>query len=210
MRANQARAAMTLMELLAVVAILALVAGMATIFFGGVGQRADEQLATAECAEIRSAVQRFAADMGEPPRLLAELLQSPDPADSMGGWWWRTDGTPTPAYRAFDPATRRGWNGPYLQSVCVSGSSQSTCEARLKSNGQYEQFEANPESGKRLAILRSKYASYPQATCNGRLASHYQLDLTKPDDLAVRFVRDPAAPPAQAGVVAQLCTGVKP
>jgi prepilin-type N-terminal cleavage/methylation domain-containing protein len=75
----------TLVELVMVVAMVALVAGMAVVAASGIGEKADTQVAQAECAEIRKACLRFAADMGEPPRALAELLQSPDPSDTLGG-----------------------------------------------------------------------------------------------------------------------------
>ncbi len=196
--------------MLVVVALLGIVAGTVVMITSGVSQRTDDQMVQAECAEIRKAVHRFRADMGEPPRFLAELMQPPDPADASGGWWWRTNGTPASSLRSFDPATRRGWSGPYLQSDLASPATQETAEYRLVGAATYEQATSALATGKRLAVLLSRYTTYPQQQDGARMVSHYQLDFSDPNEAALRFIKDPLATPGQAQVVARLGLGLQP
>jgi prepilin-type N-terminal cleavage/methylation domain-containing protein len=200
----------TLAELVIVVAIMALVAGIVIMAVGGVGRNADAQLAQAECAEIRRAALRFAADMGQPPRCVAELLQSPDPSDALGGWWWRTDGTPAPGLRSFDPATGRGWSGPYLHSEFVSSGEGQASEARLMTASAAQTAASDNAAGRRLAVLLSAYPTHPQKTVEGRTLSHYQMDAGDPAELFVRFVHDPSVPVGETVVVARLGLGMTP
>ncbi|MCX7804146.1 MAG: prepilin-type N-terminal cleavage/methylation domain-containing protein [Planctomycetota bacterium] len=208
--AHAAGRGFTLVELLAVVAIVAIVAGIAVILTGEICERTDRQAVLAELAGIRKAFLRFAADMGEPPRYLAELMQSPDPSDPLGGWWWRTDGTPAPRLRSYDPATRKGWNGPYVKAEAVSEAAQEAAEARLVAPATYERAESNAGSGKRLSILLSDCGTWPQKTDGTRLVSHYQLDYSDPEEIFVRFIADPLAPAGEARAIARLGLGVKP
>ncbi len=127
--------AFTLTELLIVVALLSVIAGLALVHYNGVQDQAEQGLAQVELGQLADAVRQFALDMGEPPQFLCELMQSPDPADAHHGWWWRNggdhpvlndDGDPVcAAYPArglwvYDPATRRGWNGPYITAELSS------------------------------------------------------------------------------------------
>lgn len=207
-------AAFTLVETLLVVALVALVAGTAVALLSGTQEKADKQLIQTECATIRRAVLQFRADLGQSPQHLAELLQSPNPSDTLGGWWWRSssDKLPTALY-SYDPATRRGWNGPYLKIDTLSDADQSAIEKRLVTSGSYAVTSADPAAGKRLAAMLSRYATYPQKYRNNDPAqpvSHYQLDASESSELAVRFVVDPLAPPDEAVVVARLKLGVEP
>lgn len=129
------RRAFTLTELLIVVALLSVIAGVALVHYNGVQDQAEQGLGQVELGQLANAVRQFALDMGEPPQFLCELMQSPDPDDAHHGWWWRdggdhpaldTDGDPVcAAYPArglwvYDPATRRGWNGPYIKAELSS------------------------------------------------------------------------------------------
>jgi len=203
-------AAFTLTEMLIVVGVVAIVAGAVVMLSTGAVERADEQMVRAELAEVRKAVLEFRSDVGEAPRLIAELLQSPDPSDARGGWWWRTDDTPPEALYAFDPATRRGWAGPYLHADDVSADDDETAEARLVGAVTYEESVAVPSAGRRLTILLSRYTTFPQKTGGDRLVSHYQFDAADAGELAVRFVRDPLAPPGSEQVVVRLGLGIEP
>lgn len=200
------------MEVIIVVAILAVVAGLVVTLTGGANRRADEQMVAAECGELREAAQRFAIDMGEPPRLLAELIQSPDPSTTAGGWWWRTDSTPPSRLYTFDPATRRGWNGPYVQGSLAEAATTETAEIRRLTATTVQRTESNlsgsPKRG--LGVIQSRYTSYPQKLDGARVVSHYQLDASDANELAIRFVRDPLAADAAAGEVVRLGLGVAP
>jgi type II secretory pathway pseudopilin PulG len=206
--------AFTLLETLLVVALLALVAGTAVALLSGTREKADEQLIQTECAEIRRAILQFRADLGQSPQRLAELLQSPNPGNALGGWWWRSAGDRlATTLHSHDPATRRGWNGPYLKADALSDANQSGAEKRLISTGIYAVTAADPTSGERLAVMLSRYATYPQRYQNddaSRPVSHYQLDASDSSELAVRFVADPLAAPDEAVVVARLKLGVEP
>lgn len=199
--------AFTLVELLVVVAILAVTAGVVVVLTATAGRQTDEQMVQAECAEIRKAAIKFKDDMGELPRFLAELIQPPDPADAAGGWWWRTDGTPSTNLRTYDPAVRRGWNGPYLRFDFISRDTQETSEGRQVGTSTYEQIGSNLTAGRRLCIPLSRYVSYPQSMNASRPVSHYQMDYSDPNAPAVRFVRDPQVAPAQMQVVAKVSLG---
>jgi prepilin-type N-terminal cleavage/methylation domain-containing protein len=200
----------SLVEVLLVLAILALTAGLVVVVTTGIGEKTDTQLAQAECADLRKACLRFAADLGEPPRYVAELLQSPDPADALGGWWWRTDGTPAPRLRSFDPATGRGWNGPYLQPEFLSSGGGPASETRLMTTSTVQTVASDDTGGRRLAILISDYSTHPQKTVAGRLLAHYQMDYSDAREVHVRFVHDPSAPVAETVVVARLGLGMAP
>lgn len=192
--------------MLVVVAILGVMFGIAVMMTSGVSPRTDDQMIQAECAEIRKAAHRFRADMGEPPRFLAELMQSPDP---VGGWWW-TDNAPSPSLRTYDPITRRGWNGPYLQSDFASVATQATIESRLVGTTTYERATSVLATGKRLTVLLSRYTTYPQQQDGSTLVSHYQLDFSDPNEIAVRFVKDPLAAADQIQIVTRLGLGLQP
>jgi prepilin-type N-terminal cleavage/methylation domain-containing protein len=209
-RSASRRAGFTLAEMMVVVALMALTAGLVLMATGGIGRQTDAQLAQAECSEIRRAALRFAADMGQPPRYVAELLQSPDPSDALGGWWWRTDGTPLPALRSFDPATGRGWNGPYLHSEFTSAGDGQASETRRMTASAVQTAASDNAAGRRLAVLLSGYATHPQKIVGGRTLSHFQMDAGDPAELFVRFVHDPSASPDQTVVVARLGLGMAP
>ena len=116
------RQGFTLLELLASVAIVAAIAGAAVMVADGQLDRARRDLIQADLGRIGEAARRFRSDVGRSPKAIAELLQSPQPADALGGWWW-PGAMPVALY---DPAIARGWNGPYLMpelrtSVSVHG-----------------------------------------------------------------------------------------
>ncbi len=215
--------------MLVVIAIMAVVAGGVVWLSGGARGAAEEKAIQAELATIRKACLQFKADMGEPPQYLAELMQSPDPADSPGGWWWREPSSrPDARLCKFDPATGRGWNGPYIKAEFVSTDTDADAgddpdratELRLETAASYvPSGHTSPpvvsSVGKRLAILVSDFQGgqkrYPGDA--RRLLSHYQLDLTRSDETFVRFVEydqgsDPLAP-ASARKVAGLGLGFK-
>lgn len=197
--------------MLLVVAILAVVAGAAVVLSSGAVEQTDQQMIQAECAAIRTAALAFRADMGDAPQRIAELLQSPDPTDRRGGWWWRAeDDKPPQALYSYDPATRRGWNGPYLRADHVSAADDETVEARLTGSATHEESVAAPSSGRRLAILLSRYTTFPQKTDGDRLVSHYQFDTAEAHELAVRFVRDPLVSPGGEQVISRVGLGVEP
>lgn len=205
------RRAVTLVELLLVTALVAGVAGVGLVAMGSTAERADAELAASQCASVAEAARRFARDMGEPPRLVAELLQSPDPATAEGGWWWRGDGTPAARLRAWDPATRRGWAGPYLRADPDQGALAEAEEACLAATAPATWFRAASDrsGGRRLLLLRCPLATVDQAAApDGRLLSHLQLDRSGGSELRIRLVGDPAA--SDPRELAGIGTGLRP
>jgi prepilin-type N-terminal cleavage/methylation domain-containing protein len=213
--------AFTLLEMIVVVIVLAALAGLLVANVGGVERDQSDVLVASELATIRKAALRFQADLGQPPRYVAELLQSPDPADPMGGWWWRTqadrDELEARGLLAWDPATGRGWNGPYVQPEVYSTSGGSddlpeVRESRINAAGATETIDSDGAAAppRRLSALRSDAAAFPQATTDaGRLVSHYQFVFDDPSgEVVARFVDDPTD--ADPAVIAELRLGVKP
>lgn len=205
------RVAVTLIELLLVTALLVAVAGVGLAALGSTAEHADAELARSRCAAVAEAARRFALDMGEPPRLVAELLQSPDPSAAEGGWWWRGDGTPATRLRRYDSATRRGWAGPYLVADPGLAALAEAAEARLSATAPaaWMRVESDRAAGRRLMVQSCPFAGRGQArAADGRLLSHLQLDASRADDLRVRLVDDPAkADPAE---LASVATGLRP
>lgn len=214
----------TLVELLLVVAILGALAALVVSEMTGVEGDADRKIVRSELVKIREAIVRFKRDMGEAPYYLAELLQSPDPSDRLGGWWWRNAGQqpPTRLFR-YDPATRRGWDGPYLRveisSTETVGAGSEVRESRVGSSIPYvdgnessdESIDSSVASSptERLAMLTSDFSAYKQVAIAGRLVSHYQLVFNDPSgEVAVRFVRDPSA--STVDVVERIRLGIRP
>jgi hypothetical protein len=231
------RTAFTMVEMVMVTALLALVAGMAVAAYGGVGAATDKDIIGAECARIRDACLRFHADVGRPPRLVAELLQDPrDPAHpedpGRTSWWWRTqwnDGIVT----LWDAASRRGWRGPYIVPECgyaddpltTDRDESRTEERRLlyeaASSTYILRTLASDPPGRLLAMILDGCDSRPQQLgTGGRLRSHYQLEEIRSGGgsmLYVRFVADPGAtvaagydPLTDGNVVARVPTGLQP
>ncbi len=208
-----------MIELMLVVAILVVIGGLAVVKLGGLGQNAEKLLVRSELTVIRDAVLRFKQDMGQPPQFVAELFQPPDQTDRMGGWWWRSDGNypvldsllpplPDSSLYLYDPATRRGWNGPYLQSELLEsellgGINNELKVTRVNPLGAPEwRGEIDSETGmtppKRIAMLRSDYGSFPQVSKTKgdgtvtRTISHYQFDFSDPSgEVIVRFLDSP-------------------
>lgn len=218
----------TLIELMIVMAVIAVISGMIVVQLQGIGRASDERLMVAELATIREAALRFKHDMGQPPQFIAELLQSPDPAnaDGMGGWWWRSNGNhpvpnaqlpalPNASLYVYDPAIDRGWNGPYLQRELLSGSENELSETRenpesaLNSQGTIES-DNSASLPKKMAILKSDYNSFPQVvTPSDRIVSHYQFVFDDSSgEIAVRFLNDPAI--TNPRVVVKINSGIKP
>ncbi len=201
----------TLLEMLLVVAILAAAAGIVVVAASGARQTAEREAVGVELVRIREACRRFVVDMGEPPQFLAELMQSPDGTDGLGGWWWRgTSDMPRDTLRSFDPATGRGWNGPYVLPEETGEDGAETSEARLVSASTYDKQESSDAAGRRLAMLRSDFGTYGQKESGGRFLSHYQLDASNSGELAVRFIEDPSVAADETVVVARLGLGVAP
>lgn len=208
----------TLMELLLVVAIIGIVGGLAIVSLGGIRRNAEETLIRSELTVIRDAALLFKQDMGQHPQFIAELFQSPDPDDLMGGWWWRDGGNyplldsdltpllpslPDVSLYSYDPVTRRGWNGPYIQRELLSGSNNELRETRVNPDSALESLGAIDstvgfEPPKSIAILRSDYGSFSQVSKTNeggtitRTISHYQLVFNDSSgELVVRFVDNP-------------------
>jgi prepilin-type N-terminal cleavage/methylation domain-containing protein len=200
----------TLVELLVTIAILSVVAGMAVYLVSGVQNSGETQAVQAELVTIRKACLRFKADMGEPPRYLAELLQSPSSSNGLGGWWWRTDGTPAARLRSFDPVVGRGWNGPYLCAELTSAAAEEASESRTNAGGVMESISSDNSAGKHLTLLRSEYGCHPQKKDGDKTLSHFQLDFSVADRISVRFLHDPLQTPCESNVVARLDLGLKP
>lgn len=123
----------TLIELLVVVAILTAIATTAFGYYHEAAEETKEELARVQLAELANAIQRFRQDTGYYPR------EGPFALDTAGGaiaaatvpsaaWFqspanlWQLVEQPVmlathaQAFLAnWDPATRRGWHGPYLR-----------------------------------------------------------------------------------------------
>jgi hypothetical protein len=212
--------------MLMVVALLGMVTGTVVVLVSGAQESSETRLVQVEMAEIRKACQRFAADLGEPPRFLAELMQAPpattSEADAGTRWWWRSAAERKELLdrhlAAFDPATRRGWNGPYLRAEVGITDAEATQEKRIVRVAIQAVYDAaSPQSmpGQPLPLLRSDYTLFAQkadAADGGRLHSHYQLDFSDGTTLEifVRFVRNPfAAADAAGNEVARLGLGLR-
>jgi prepilin-type N-terminal cleavage/methylation domain-containing protein len=208
--------AFTLLELIVVIVVIAALAGLIVTNVGGVEDDQAASIIQSELATIRKAALQFHRDLGQPPQYLAELMQSADPADAMGGWWWRQPADqPEARLYAYDPATQRGWNGPYVLAEYFSTNGadglDETRESRVNAAGAVESVDSDGSASpaRRLAILRSDTGPYPQAAESGRLTSHYQLVFNDASgELVVRFVANPTE--ATPEVVAELRLGVKP
>lgn len=200
----------TLIEMLVTVAVLGAVSAMVVVLVCGAQRGGEVQAIRAELREIREACVRFNADMGEMPRYLAELMQSPDNSDSLGGWWWRTDGTPPARLMSFDPTVGRGWNGPYIHPELLSEGTEEASESRTNESGDAESKQSVNAAGHRLALLSSEYACHPQEKDGDVTHSHFQLDFSDSREIAVRFLHDPLEPATEANVIARLGLGVKP
>lgn len=220
----------TLLELLLCISIVAAMTGMALVLINDSAIEVEEKLVATELERIAEAVRRFNRDMGEPPAILAELMQSPDGSDNMGGWWWRDGmGIPQPQERLlkFDPATGRGWNGPYLRAEAYSTPERELAEKRIDLGGtdtEIKSTSTEPEP-KKLAILVSDYSLAPQYIDRESdphiMYSHYRLDYTGFDDidrqeLKIRFVRYAKIPKNPVGyeyvadIFREVGTGVRP
>lgn len=205
----------SLIEMLLVVAIMSVVAGaVMMVFSGGTIEQADRQLIMTDCAAIRDAAMRFQHDMGEPPKFIAELLQSPDPDEAGGGWWWR-EVQPPARFFSYDPAIRRGWSGPYLAADNTVTSSAETGEDGWKTMTR-ESGVADSAAGGRLTILASRHSSYPQRFVEDphrrtrTFVSHYQFDVSDGGEPVVRFVADPLVSPGSEHIICRLALGIEP
>lgn len=124
------RAAFTLLELLVVVAILAVLAGTAIMALNDTQAQVEADVAQTEMLELKQAILRFQRDTGWLPKQGPFNLDSrpggfaPLPAGASEAWFdspanfWQLyenplGGTGHPL-ETWNPATRRGWNGPYL------------------------------------------------------------------------------------------------
>lgn len=90
----------TLMELLVVIALLAIVAAAAFASYAGYEKQAQADATRFEMAELRRMLLQFRRDVGHFPQQLSHLNNCPADED--------------PGCTAWNPDTRRGWNGPYV------------------------------------------------------------------------------------------------
>jgi prepilin-type N-terminal cleavage/methylation domain-containing protein len=140
------RRGFTLLEMVVVVAILAVVAGTAIVALGGTEDDARTLLARSEMATLRDALVRWKQDIGSFPDTSGSLtplvalalgrdpagnvtpLPDPSLASTANGWVLANPGTSVPPALTFpsaslstwNPATRRGWRGPYLSIELTS------------------------------------------------------------------------------------------
>ena len=222
----------SLIELLITVAVLGIVAGMVIGLTSGAQATSETKMIQSELAEIRKACQQFKRDMGDAPHYLAELFRSPAPAALGGGWNWRT-ATPVDArLYTYDPATSRGWNGPYLQLKRVDSLWPDAQSQAQHLGTRFREKRIVTVSGTRAcelvnfapvsdppAILLSHYITQSQskvAESEGAGTeytnySHYELDFSDAaGDVAVIFVNNPESVPNDNVVVARLSLGMKP
>ena len=202
------RRAFTVLELLVVVAILAALAGIAVSAVDRGQERSSADLVTTELGRIAEAVRQFRSDVGRSPKLLAELMQSPTNTDTLGGWWW--PGAQLPVPPLYDPAIRRGWNGPYLQAEFRSFKDSDSSGPLVGVRGQDRFSDAadtwlisDDLNNKRLALLITSDQDVAETTSTKTIRSPYQL-ITIDGRLQVRFV-DPSprgitVPPRDCGV----------
>lgn len=87
----------TLVELLVVLTILVALAGLVTALVTAASGSARHDVTLASMARVRQAMAMYSMDMQKPPAFMADLLRNPG------------------NYPPYDPQTRKGWNGPYLQ-----------------------------------------------------------------------------------------------
>ncbi len=193
----------TLVELLIVIAILAAMAAVAVSLLGGTSDKANEAVVLNDLAEIRKAIWQFRNDMGAPPHYLAELMQSPDPNGANGGWWWREAGDPSPAMYEFDPATGRGWNGPYLQVEFRSAAGSTLREFRIRPDSIEESITSDWSAGNNIAALIAP----GQETNAALIESMYELDFSDPAEARLRYRGSTADPPQAEN---ELGLGIKP
>ncbi len=121
--------AFTLLEILLTVVILATVAGLVLIKLDGVSATAQDRLSRSDLVHLRAALLRFHDDTGWLPRqgpfaLSADGGEVAEPAE--GADWFRCpanlvqlleeprDAAGDPVF-PWNPDSRRGWRGPYLQ-----------------------------------------------------------------------------------------------
>lgn len=135
----RSQAGFTLLELLAVIALMAVIAGTALLAYEGVHDQGRQDATRFEMAEIRSALLRFRRDSGSndlpgqgvyvcedpanPGKINPDLVNLPAEAgvtdaaklawcESPANFWMLFA---DPLGTGWNPDTRRGWNGPYLQ-----------------------------------------------------------------------------------------------
>jgi len=119
------------------VGILTAIAGTVVLAYSGIERGATGHLVDADLATVRDAMLRFRRDCGQPPAVLAELMQDPDPG-AGDGWWWRSDypelgAAPLPTdLHDHDQATARGWRGPYLDPAWTAGGEDAGREYRFR------------------------------------------------------------------------------
>ncbi len=126
-RALAARRAFTLMELLLVVLITSAIAGMAAMVYSGAHVTSQQHICRHEMSQLRQALARFNRDTGYWPGQgpFQRVSDGGAIADSVSADWlhspanfWMLFQNPLDGsghmLSAWDPVTRRGWNGPYL------------------------------------------------------------------------------------------------
>ena len=114
-----------------------------------------------------------------------------------------------------DPATRRGWNGPYLQSEIFSGNGNELEETRVNPDSALDNYgtiksDAELSPPKKIAILKSDYSSFPQAAITEpeKTISHYQLIFNDSSgEIVVWFLDDPTI--TSPRTIAELRLGIK-
>lgn len=90
---------MTLVELVVVLVIIAAIAGLAITVVGSTAEEGREQATRVSMTNMRSAIDGpYRLHVGTQPESIADLLRKPA------------------AVPLFNPATQRGWNGPYVRA----------------------------------------------------------------------------------------------
>lgn len=100
------RRAFTLLEVMLVLIILVVIAGFAIRNFTGVLDQADKRAATAQLAQLSSAVKQYQLMMQQLPPSLDALMNQPSDLANPGDWTKLLDKIPA------DP-----WNRPYEYKV---------------------------------------------------------------------------------------------
>ncbi|MEY2612872.1 MAG: Type secretion system protein precursor [Planctomycetota bacterium] len=96
------RRAFTLLEVMLVLIILVVIAGFAIRNFSGVLEQANKRAATAQIAQLSSAVKQYQLLMQQLPQSLDALMTAPADLANPGDWTKLLDKIPS------DP-----WNRPY-------------------------------------------------------------------------------------------------
>jgi prepilin-type N-terminal cleavage/methylation domain-containing protein len=178
------QAGFTLIELLVVISLVGLLAVGIVVALDGVGDDAQLQIARAEIAEVKKALQQFKRDVGRYPQQahpadFTELILGLDALDN------------TQQLAPWNPDTARGWRGPYLSS---EGNGYVTIGNNLQEDGSgsptagtaypdYRPGVADPFADAPVVSGANTYLEWlPCADCEGKARTswgrpYYAFDL---------------------------------